>query len=146
MNPENIYYVPTLVTRILQYPLFKLAVGISLFFLHFFFDSLNTSATIAVFALIFMDSITGVMAAFRTGTAIESHKLLRTAIKIAVYSLMISAGFLSEKAIPIHGIDETIIAALAVTELFSILENTARAGYTVAARLLDRFNKNLEAQ
>jgi len=143
MNPENIYYVPALFIRIWQYAWFKLLVGISLFILHYFFDSVNTSATVAVFGLIFMDSITGVLASFRTGTPIESHKLLRTAIKIAVYSLMISAGFLSEKAIPIHGIDETIIAALAVTELFSILENTARAGYTVAARLLDRFNKNI---
>ena len=143
MNPENIYYVPALLVRIFQDRWFKLIAGISLFTLHYFFDSVNTSATIAVFALIFMDSVTGVLAAYKSGTPIESHKLLRTAIKIAVYSLMISAGFLSEKAIPIHGIDETIIAALAVTELFSILENTARAGYTVAARLLDRFNKNL---
>jgi phage-related holin len=145
MNPENLYYVPALLLRIWDYPWIKLFVGVGLFILHFFFDSVNISAALSVFALLLMDSATGVLAAYKSGTPIESHKLLRTAIKIAVYSLLISAGFLSEKAIPFHVIDETIIAALAVTELFSILENTAKAGYTVAARLLDKFNKNLPA-
>ncbi len=143
MNPENIYYVPALFLRIWDYPWIKLVIGIGLAVVHFFFDSVNVSATFAVFALLFMDSMTGVLAAYKSGTPIESHKLLRTAIKIAVYSILISAGFLSERAIPVHVIDETIIAALAVTELYSILENAARAGYTVAARLLDKFNKNL---
>jgi phage-related holin len=143
MNHENLYYLPALFQRIWQFAWFKLAVGVSLFILGYFFDALNTSAIVAVYFLIGMDSITGLLAAYRTETPIQSHKLLRTAIKIAVYSLLVSAGFLSEHAIPFRGIDETIIAALAITELFSILENTARAGYTVAAKLLDKFNKTI---
>lgn len=141
MNVENISYLVRLLVKLTENPIAKLFAAVLLFF----FDGANKSAMIAVFALILMDTLTGLIAAYRTGTDIQSHKLLRTAIKVAVYCLLMSAGRVAEYAIPVPLIDETIIAALAVTELFSVLENTARAGFTVAARLLTKFSKQLDA-
>jgi|GEM_PF-1679382 len=143
MNPENLSYLANVFHRLCAFPWLKLWFGIALFCFQFFFDALNTSALFAVYALILMDSVTGLLAAYRTGTPIRSHKLLRTALKIAVYSLLISAGFVSQKAIPLPGIETTIIAALGLTELFSILENTARAGYTIAAKIMTRISHDL---
>jgi phage-related holin len=141
MNPENVSYLVNLFAKLAANPWFKVFAAIVLFF----FDEANFTATAAVFVLILMDTVTGVIAAYKTGTLIESHKLLRTAIKVAVYFLLISAGRVSEHAVRIPFIDETVIAALAITELFSILENAAKAGYTVAARLLTKFTKQLDA-
>jgi phage-related holin len=131
------------VTRIFEHPLLKLFAAVTLVMLRFLFDSLNQSALVAVFVLILMDTLTGILAAYRRGELIQSHKILRTAIKLAVYFVLISAGFVAEKAIPVPVIDETIIAALAFTELLSILENTARAGFTIAAVLVEKLKKNI---
>ncbi len=145
MNPENISYVARLFIRLAEHAWTKIFAAILLVLFRFFFDGANVSAMIAVFVLILMDTATGLLASYRSGTPIQSHKLLRTAIKIAVYFLLISAGRVSEYAVPVPLIDETILAALAVTELFSILENAARAGFTVAARLLTKFQKEISA-
>lgn len=143
MTEDNISYTAALLNRIFSYATLKLLGGGFLVILHFFFDAANSSAILAVFFLILMDATTGVLAAYRTRTPIVSHKILRTAIKIAVYFLLISAGFLVESTLPIKVIDETIIGALAVTELFSILENAARAGYIVAGKLIEKLKPTL---
>jgi len=144
MNSENVNYFARLFQRIFSDAWLKISGGILLFILRYLFDSLNTSAMVAIFVLILMDTMTGLLAAYRTGTKIQSHKLFRFALKIAVYFVLISSGYVAEHAIPhITFIDETIIAALAITELFSILENVARAGFTVAATILAKLNKEL---
>jgi len=144
MNPENITYVARIFQRIGDNGFVKLLAGVLLFLLRFFFDSVNTLAMAAVFVLILMDTATGLLGAYRSGAPIQSHKLFRLAVKFAVYGTLMSAGRVVEYTIPIGVIDETIIAALAITELFSILENTARAGFTVASRLLIKFQKQID--
>ena len=144
MEPKNnLSYTATLFQRIFSYGTLKLLGGVFVIILHFFFDAVNASAMLAVFALILMDTATGLLAAYRTKTPIVSYKILRTAIKIAVYFLLISAGYLAESTLPIKFIDETIIGALAVTEFFSILENSARAGYSVAGKLIDKLKPTI---
>ncbi|HEY0141285.1 MAG TPA: phage holin family protein [Thermoanaerobaculia bacterium] len=144
MTGENLSYLANLIQRIFSYATFKFFAGGFLVVLHFFFDTANTSAMVAVFFLILIDTATGLIAAYRTRTPIVSHKMRRVAIKVAVYFLLISAGYLVERTLPIVVIDETIIGALAVTELFSILENAAHAGYTVAARLIEKLKPTLD--
>jgi phage-related holin len=144
MSEDNVSYTAGLLDRVFTYATLKLLGGCFLIILHFFFDAANASAMTAVFFLILMDAGTGVLAAYRTKTPIVSYKILRTAIKVAVYSVLISAGYLAEAALPIKIVDETIIGALAVTELFSILENAARAGYVVAGKLIEKLKPTLD--
>jgi toxin secretion/phage lysis holin len=144
MREDNISYTASLFQRIFSYSNLKLLGGAFLVVMHFFFDAANVAAMKALFALIIMDTLTGILAAFRRREPIQSYKILRTAIKIAVYFLLVSAGFLAERTLPIKVIDETIIGALAVTELFSILENCARAGYSVAWMLMRKLRSNID--
>jgi len=143
MNPENLSYTGTLLQRVFSYASLKVLAAAVLILLRFFFDSVNVSAMEAVFALILIDTATGLLAAYKLHEPIQSFKILRTAIKVAVYFLLISSGFLAEKTLPIKVIDETIIGALAMTELFSVLENCARAGYGIAGTILRKLRTNL---
>jgi toxin secretion/phage lysis holin len=89
--------------------------------------------------LLIFDFITGIEAALKTGQPVESKKVLRTAVKMTMYFLLISAGYMAEKAVPlISFIDDTIISFLAVTELISILENTSRSGYAIPVKLVEK--------
>ena len=83
--------------------------------------------------------ITGIMASVRDGDSIQSRKFLKTAIKIFVYLLMISAGHLAENLFGFDfKADEVITAVLGVTELISILENASRMGYAIPRKLLNQ--------
>ena len=143
MKESDISYLGRLMLSILDNAALKLIGAGILITLRFFFDNANKSAMIAVFVLIIMDGVTGLLAAYRTEVPIRSHKLRRTAIKIAVYFMLISAGYQSEHAIPVGFIDETIIATLAFTELLSILENTAKSGFTIAAVIMKKLQKEI---
>lgn len=112
------------------------AAGMSVF--SFFFDSGHNQALLAVLILIIFDFLTAIHAALRTGVRIESAKIFRTAVKIATYFLLVSAAFTAEKTVPLAFLDETVLGFLAMTELISIMENTARAGYAVPRHLLDK--------
>lgn len=82
--------------------------------------------------------ITGLIASLKTGKAIESRRLLKTALKIFVYLLMISAGHLVENLIGFDiKADEAITAVLGATEFISILENASRMGYKIPKILLN---------
>lgn len=110
--------------------------------IEFLFDSLQKQAMIAIIVLITIDFISGLYASLKSGQKIQSSKIRRTAFKVAAYFLLISAGFVAEKAVPIQIIDDTIISFLAATELISILENMSLAGYAIPIKLLDSL-KNL---
>lgn len=78
--------------------------------------------------LIFVDLLTGIMAAKKRGEKITSAGWRRTVSKIAVYQLVIMSGFLVEtymlhNLIPISKIAASVIG---ITELLSILENAEK--------------------
>jgi len=104
----------------------------------FFFDPVQQVSLIALFVLIIIDFAFGVTAARKTGDAVRSSKLVRTALKIAVYFSLIAAARVTEHAIPALGfLDETVTGFLAATELLSIVENAGRLGYAVPRKLTD---------
>ena len=84
-----------------------------------------------------MDFFSAILAAYKKGKPIRSSKVFNTAMKIAVYFSLVSAGFIAEKAIPIGIIDDILIGFLVVTELISILENAGQAGYAIPTGLLN---------
>ena len=120
------------------------AAGMSVF--SFFFDAGHHQALIAVLILIVFDFITAIHAALKTGVAIESAKIFRTAVKVATYFLLVSAAFTAEKTVPLAFLDETVLGFLAMTELISIMENTAKAGFAVPRSLLEKLKSFNQSQ
>lgn len=122
-----------------SYMALKCASVVGLLTYSFFFGDIKETIIISVIVLALMDMITGIIASVKTGASIESRKLLKTAIKIFVYLLMISAGHLAENLFGFDfKADEIITAVLGVTELISILENASRMGYAIPRKLLNQ--------
>lgn len=136
---ESVKNIQYFVTKMFEYPIVK-GVGSVLYILStFFFDKLHTQALLALFCLIIGDLVFGLIAAYQAGIPIESKKARKTAFKLVVYFALVSFAYLTEKAgFSYLPIDETMIGILAITELISILENTALMGYAVPQRLLNQ--------
>lgn len=132
----EISYLVHLAKKITEASEIKAAAGAAVTVLAFFFDPVTYVAMVAVFCLIIIDFIFGVSAARATGDAVQSAKLRRTAVKIVVYFVLISSARITEHAIPLYFLDETVIGFLAATELMSILENAGRMGYPVPSSLI----------
>lgn len=129
------------VISILSHGWVKLSGAFGISTLSFFFDLAQKDLLISLLALIIIDSITAVYANFKKGNPIESRKIAKTAGKIAVYFLIISAGFISERAIEISVIDTLIITYFTFTELWSILENAKRAGVPIPEKVYKLLKK-----
>jgi len=138
---EVLSYCVGVLVRVCENTYLKLSTAIGLSVLSFLFDTLQRDALLAVFVLIIMDFITAIHAVIRTGEDIKSHKIFRSAVKVAMYFLLISAGYISESAIPLGFVDDTVIAFLAVTELISILENMAKAGFAIPKSLYEKLKE-----
>jgi len=143
MYPQNITYVYDLLSSVFSNVNLKITGAAMLSLGSFFFgETLQNMTLVMLFTLIIFDTITGVAAAYMNKEAIESRKIFRTAVKIAVYFLLVSAGHLSEVATHhILPVEATILAFLALTELVSILENAGKMGYTVPQTLLNRIKE-----
>jgi toxin secretion/phage lysis holin len=133
---DHLMYITALVVKAFEGWTTKLAAGVVFSVGSFFFDSLHTDALYALFALIIFDFLAALLAAYRGRVPIESRKVFKTALKIAVYFGVVSAAYITETAVPISLIDEVILGFLVVTELISILENAAKAGFAVPTGLL----------
>lgn len=117
----------------------KIAVALGFGTYTFLFQQDLGEVRTGLVVLIIMDSITGVFAAYKTGEEIESRKILRTAKKMILYFILVSAAFLAEKTIGIQFIlNESVIAFLSLTEFVSILENIGKAGYKTPKKLLNK--------
>lgn len=136
-------YFVQLFEKIGSHAFVKVAMGLFIALLNFLFDGVLADAMVAVFLLCLFDFATAIMALRKDPKEmIKSAKVWRTAAKLGVYFMLISAGRISEIAtsnvIPI--LDETIIGFLAVTELISILENIGKMGYAIPHKLLKKLS------
>ena len=108
-------------------------------FYSFLFDVNQGDALIAIIVLIVIDFITGFASAKISGEEIKSAKVFRSAIKLVIYFMMISAAHMVELASGILSIaDDTVIAFLAVTELISLIENIGKMGFAVPKKMLNK--------
>lgn len=135
---EFINHVLQLAAKVLSNFLPKCAVWIVAAPL-FLFDSIKTDAMIAVVLLVIFDFITAISAAIKVKEPIESAKVRRTAIKLFLYSIMVSGGHLVD--VSLNGLlpfdmDSIVISFLAITELISIFENVRKSGYDVPTNLI----------
>lgn len=131
----DIAYIVGLFNKIVHASELKWASAGLLSIASFFFDPAEHIAIIAVFFLVIGDFVFGYAAAKSEGEPIRSAKLRRTAIKLVVYFSLISLARITEYAVPIPIMDETVTGFLAATELLSILENAGRMGYAVPMKL-----------
>lgn len=124
---------------VVEYAQLKCIGAVGVLTYSFFFGDIQHEIIASVIILAVFDMVTGVMASVKDGKSIESKKLFKTAIKLFIYLLMISAGHLTETAIGYDfKVDEIITAVIAVTEIISILENASRMGYAIPKRLLNQ--------
>lgn len=109
----------------------------------FSFESWQLMAALIV--LVTFDMVTGIFAAKKTGEEIKSSKAARTAVKLAMYGLLISSGHLTDSIIGIpegwFNIETALLGFLAATELISILENSGRMGFGVPRKILNQLHR-----
>ena len=109
----------------------------------FLYDPTQVTALFAVFLLIVIDCIFGIIAAKSKGIQITSAKFYHTPLKIVIYFILISACHMTEYALPhvLGFLDETLTGWLAATELLSILESAGYAGYQLPRKLLNQLQE-----
>jgi toxin secretion/phage lysis holin len=107
----------------------------------------NQEALSALVILIFFDFITALMAKHRQGEVIESKKALKSVTKVVIYTMFVSASYISERAIPGATFMDTVtISFLIITEFISIMENIGKLGYAIPKRLLNKLEEFKDAQ
>lgn len=138
METGYIQYFIHLANKIRHASEIKWMFATMLGFWSFFFDPAAQLAQVALFALILIDFVFGISASRKSGESVKSAKMVRTAIKMAVYFALIASARLAEHSIGVVTLlDETITGFLAATELISILENAGRLGYAVPQKIFD---------
>lgn len=106
----------------------------------FGFDS--QQALKGLLVLIVIDFVTGILSAQKKGEVIKSRTAVRSAFKVVVYAMLVSAGHITEQITPIATyIEEAVITFLALTELISVIENVGKMGYAIPKKLLTRLQR-----
>lgn len=141
-------HIAAVFTAIGQYLNFKLLATVPIVIYQFMFDINHESSMLILAVLIVLDSITGVAAARDRGECIESKKFIKSAFKLGIYGLLVSASFLTDQLVGLTGafieIDKFMLGFLAATELISIIENTGAMGYAIPKGILDFLQKYTE--
>lgn len=128
-----------IITKTCQDVIIKCVGVLAIYFYSFSFGDISYDVLSAVLVLTAFDFFTAIFAAQKTKTEITSRRVFRTAWKILVYFMMISAGHFAEVVIGFNlFIDEGIASFIAITELISIIENIAKMGYAIPQKLLNK--------
>lgn len=110
--------------------------------IQFNFGDISHSLLSALFMLILFDFVTGVWASKQAQEDIKSGKIFRTAWKLVLYFMAVSAGYFTELVIGTDiFISKTIMIFLAVTELISIFENIEKGGYPMPTNLIKKLKE-----
>jgi len=116
---------------------FKVILGSLLSLNDWVFHPKHDTVTI-VMAFIALDTLTGLMKAFKNGT-VSSSGFFRCAVKIVVYFSLLATGALLDRVTSM----DAIISALSVmatflstTEAISVLENAAGLGFKIPTQVI----------
>ncbi len=136
---ETLLILKNLATGIWEYFTLKFVSSIIIPFAAFLFGADSYQIMLALLVLCVIDFITGISSAKISGEPIKSRRAVRSAFKVAVYGLLVSAGHLTEGVIPGNFfIEEAVTTFLALTELISIVENIGKMGFAVPQKLLNQ--------
>ena len=107
----------------------------------------NYASLVVIVVLMIFDLVTAIMAAYKQGDPIESRRALKSATKLTVYCIFLSAMHLTESVIPgTTFMDEVTASFLALTEAISIMENIGKMGFAVPLKLLNRLKELQETK
>ena len=97
-----------------------------------------------VFLLIFIDFVSGVIAAKRRGEALTSTGVKRTVLKIFIFEIALMLGFIAEKYIPGSLPFTNLIGGfISLTEMTSIVENMNElSGNAILAALVKKLGQS----
>lgn len=105
----------------------------------FLFGFGSEKIMLGLLVLVTMDFITGIASAKKMGEPIRSRNAVKSAYKVAIYGLLVSAGHITEQIVPLTTyIEEAVTTFLALTELISIIENTGKMGFAIPQKLLNQ--------
>ena len=113
-------------------------IGIGLLWLvsQLFDPTMFREVGITIVILPALDYITGITAAYKEGKKIESRGFWGSLVKIATYGLVLGACRLVESPVPELGmLDNIAVKAIAITEIWSIVENFDKMGYVKNSKL-----------
>ena len=107
------------------------------------------SALFAFVVLYFLDVITGLLKAHKTGIIITSHKLWRKTLGKGIPYIIAIGVFYIVSRLPIPFIDCSfcyLVCWLALTETYSNIENLACMGIKFPEKIVKRINKVLHCE
>jgi len=114
------------------------------------FGGVDAVVLVGVGMLTMMDMMSALMREYKLGRSIESKKLIKTAVKLTVYGMMVSAAYITESVIMIKGVTIPIVQIVAtvisITEFVSILENAGAMGYAIPQKLLNQLRSYTDKQ
>jgi phage-related holin len=132
-------------------PLKAIVAGLAAIAQYVFGDTATQAAAVAAFALLLLDTVTGMVAARVNQDAITSAKFGRFLIKVLGYgSTIIVAAVVAQHVPGIAKVDDsitevahslavgTVVSAVMVTEAISILENVRKMGVNTPAKWLEK--------
>lgn len=119
--------------------------AISILLVQFSFDSVGFKIITAVVLLIIIDTITGVVGAYRAGEVISSKRFFDSVIKLLFFPMMIATGSIAQTAIGVYvlALPQLIAGYLAIHEFLSVIENFGKIGYHIPNKIINK--KNLES-
>ena len=142
---QYIDHIMSTVFSIKNYFSLKLTGVFTISLYSFFFNIDFQYLMQAMIMLIVFDFVTGILAAKIVGEKINSRKAARSAFKLFVYSMLVSAAHFTDQAFfsTAWSINAEVIMVgfFASTEMISICENAEKMGFVVPSTLLSTLKK-----
>lgn len=114
------------------------AVGILV--LQFSFGTIGFQIILAVILLIIIDTITGIVGAYKQKDPISSKRFFDSVIKLIFFPMIIAAASIAQTAIgtTMLFLPQIVAGYLAMHEFLSIIENFGKIGYKIPQKILNR--------
>lgn len=114
------------------------AIGILLF--QFSYGTIGFSIVAAVILLIIIDTITGVIGAYKQKQPISSRRFFDSIVKLLLFPMIIAAASITQTALgtTVLFLPQVVAGYLAMHEFLSIVENFGKIGYKIPQKVLNR--------
>ena len=114
------------------------AIGILL--LQFSFGTIGFKIVFAVVLLIIIDTLTGLVGAYKQKQVISSKRFFDSVIKLIFFPMIIAAASIAQTAIgtTMLFLPQIVAGYLAMHEFLSIIENFGKIGYKIPQKILNR--------
>lgn len=114
--------------------------ALGMLILQFSFGTIGFQIVAAVIMLVVIDTITGVVAAYKQKDIISSKRFFDSVVKLLLFPLIIAAASIAQTAIGTNVLflPQLVAGYLGMHEFLSIVENFGRIGYKIPQKILNR--------